>query len=65
MSPRKKARPRPGPKPTGARLRTMKLTDEDWDKLEAIAREQGLGDGRGGRTDAVQWLIARYVQLRA
>jgi hypothetical protein len=65
MSPRKKARPRPGPKPTGARLRTMKLTDEEWDQLAAIALELGLGDGRGGRTDAVQWLIAEYRRLRA
>lgn len=50
----------PGPKPSGAKLRTLKLTDEEWETLAQIAREHDLGDGRGGRTDAVQWLIAQW-----
>ena len=62
--PRKRRRPksaaRYGPVPSGAKMRALRLTDEEWSTLERIALEQGLGDGRGGRTDAVQWLIARY-----
>jgi hypothetical protein len=55
----------PGPKPSGARLRSLFLTDEEWDHLAAIAEREGLGDGRGGRTDAVQWLIRQDAEQSA
>lgn len=61
MAKKKPAR-RYGPVPSGAKLRSVKLTDEDWKSLATIARQEKLGDGRGGRTDAIQWLIRAYME---
>jgi hypothetical protein len=55
----------PGPKPTGVKPRLVRLLDEEWDHLVAIAEREGLGDGRGGRTDAVQWLIRQDAAAAA
>lgn len=46
-------------------LRSIKLSDEHWAKLASIALERGLGDGRGGRTHAIEWLVDHYRPKRA
>jgi hypothetical protein len=51
-----------GPEPTGAKMRSIKLTDEEWKALATIAKREHLGDERGGRTAAVQWLIKVYAE---
>lgn len=47
--------------PKHARSRNLRLTDLAWDRLEEIAREQGLDwGGVPSRSDAVRWLIESY-----
>lgn len=44
----------------GTKARQVKLTDEEWDALEAIAAREGLTwGGVPSRSDAIRWLITR------
>jgi hypothetical protein len=55
----------PGPKPTGVKPRLVRLLDEEWDHLAEVAEREGLGDERGGRAAAVQWLIRQDAEQSA
>lgn len=43
-----------------AKLRSMRLTDNEWNALAAIAKQKELS---GGRTGAMQWLIAQKFNV--